>query len=69
MMGEKVCVLSPEGIQIALTNEGLMSEFRRLLPDRRPQDTVLMVIIETKSLHKEGVDSHCARNEISSGPG
>src|SRR5574342_592001 len=31
---------SPKGIQVALNNEGLMSEFRRVLPDFRPQDVV-----------------------------
>jgi hypothetical protein len=31
---------SPKGIQVALNNEGLMSEFRRVLPDLRPEDVV-----------------------------
>jgi hypothetical protein len=31
---------SPIGIQVALNNGGLMSEFRRVLPDLRPQDIV-----------------------------
>jgi len=31
---------SPKGIQIALNNEGLMSEFRRVLPDFRPEDVI-----------------------------
>jgi hypothetical protein len=31
---------SPKGIQVALKNEGLMAEFRRVLPDLRPEDVV-----------------------------
>jgi Alpha amylase, catalytic domain len=31
---------SPNGIQVALNNEGLMSEFRRVLPDFRSEDVV-----------------------------
>ncbi|HET6515565.1 MAG TPA: alpha-amylase family glycosyl hydrolase [Thermodesulfovibrionales bacterium] len=31
---------SPKGIQVALNNEGLMSEFRRVLPDLQTQDIV-----------------------------
>ncbi len=31
---------SPEGIRIALSNEGLMADFRRALPDVRSEDIV-----------------------------
>jgi hypothetical protein len=31
---------SPKGIQVALGNEGLMTDFRRALPDLRPEDIV-----------------------------
>jgi len=31
---------SPMGIQVALDNEGLMADFRRALPDLRPEDIV-----------------------------
>jgi hypothetical protein len=31
---------SPKGIHVALNNEGLMAEFRRVLPDLRPEDIV-----------------------------
>jgi hypothetical protein len=31
---------SPKGIQVALGNEGLMADFRRALPDLRPEDIV-----------------------------
>jgi hypothetical protein len=50
---------SPKGIQIALNNQGLMSEFRRVLPDFTPDD----VIGSPYCVRRYKVDEHLGGEE------